>query len=98
MVDFATVQTIRDVELGTSYTNVTLVVKGSSGTFTDMSGIFAVEQLSTGNGTFCRAPTFRRTFPDGNVVTYGLHTPSRRMDLLIGTTCHSPQELVKVNV
>ena len=93
-VAWDTVRAIRDVQLGQLYTGVTLIVAGRApDTFADMTGSFHLDVLSTDQGGSCRAPTFHRLFPDGNRVTYGLHTASQCMEIQLGPQRHSPQEL-----
>jgi hypothetical protein len=84
---------IRDVRLGEMYTGVTLLVHDGDDRFTNMTGTFGWEELSCSDGGTCFAPTFLRVFPSGQKVTYGLHTPSQRMDILLHGQRFSPQEL-----
>ena len=81
-----------EVLLGQLYEGVTLSVNHDVSTFANMRGVFEMQQLPTGDGHMTLAPVFQRIFPE-HEVTYGLHTPSQRMDLLIQGKCFSPQSL-----
>ena len=91
-------QGIEDVRLGQVYDGVTLrdAQSEDSTAFSHMRGSFQMEEqpawVPGSAATLCRCPvpTFRRTFPSGQVVTYGLHTPSRRLDIVIGDKTFQP--------
>lgn len=92
--DFSKVQCAEDLQLCQPYTQVTLTVNGNSEPWKNMTGTFGWKDLPTAWGGSVGSPTFTRTFESGQVVEYGLHTPTRRMDILLhdGTLLH-PQVL-----
>ena len=81
--DFSEVRCAEDLRLCQPYTHVTLTVNSTSKPWTDMMGTFGWKDLPTSDGGTVGGPTFTRTFESGQVVEYGLHTPSQRMDIVL---------------
>ena len=92
--DFSEVHCAEDLRLRQPYTHVTLTVNGNSEPWTNMMGTFGWKDLPSSDGLTVGGPTFTRTFESGQVVEYGLHTPTRCMYILLhdGTLLH-PQVL-----
>ena len=94
VADFSEVHCAEDLRLRQPYTHVTLTVDGNSAPWTNMMGTFEWKDLPSSDGLTVGGPAFTRTFASGQVVEYGLHTPSQRMDIVLHNGMHlNPQVL-----
>ena len=94
-----TVTSVDDLQLGQRYEGITLRVEDRGREpvlWENVVGAFDWNtDLPSDRGGICAGPIFTRTFPSGQVVTLGMHTPSRVIQFALGSTnaFHHPREL-----